>query len=94
LLSAGAATAGAAGMVSILGTNNDVYPFFVLGEDAYSQIALRGMDSMQPTFIPANTPSKSDIHGKRGYAGAYWYKATLIENDYWMALGYVCNAVI
>lgn len=81
-------------MVSALGTNNDVYPMFVMGEDAYAQIALRGQDALQPSFIPANTPSKSDIHGKRGYAGAYWYKATLIENDYWMALGYVCNATI
>jgi N4-gp56 family major capsid protein len=94
LLSAGATTASAAGMVSVLGTNNDVYPMFVMGEDAYAQIALRGQDALQPSFIPANTPSKSDIHGKRGYAGAYWYKATLIENDYWMALGYVCNATI
>ena len=94
LLSAGATVASAPGMVSALGTNNDVYPFFVMGEDAYAQIALRGMDVLQPTFIPANMPSKSDIHGKRGYAGAYWYKATLIENDFWMALGNACNATV
>jgi N4-gp56 family major capsid protein len=71
-------------------TNNaiDIYPFFVLGQDAFSQIALRGKESTDPTFIPAGEKTKSDPHGQRGYAGAIWWKGVMIENNQWMALGY------
>ena len=71
-----------------LGTNPDVYPFFVLAQDAFSQIALRGKESTDPTFIPAGEKTKSDPHGQRGYAGAIWWKGVMIENNQWMTLGY------
>jgi N4-gp56 family major capsid protein len=73
---------------STLGTNIDVYPFFVFAQDAFSQIALRGKESMSPTFIPAGEKTKSDPHGQRGYAGSIWWKGVMIENNQWMALGY------
>jgi len=66
----------------------DIYPFFVLAQDAFSQIALRGKESTDPTFIPAGEKTKSDPHGQRGYAGAIWWKGVMIENNQWMALGY------
>lgn len=73
---------------STLGTSIDVYPFFVFAQDAFSQIALRGKESMSPTFIPAGEKTKSDPHGQRGYAGSIWWKGVMIENNQWMALGY------
>ena len=79
---------------STLGTNIDVYPFFVLAQDAFSQIALRGKESTDPTFIPAGEKTKSDPHGQRGYAGAIWWKGVMIENNQWMALGYAGVAAL
>ena len=79
---------------STLGTNIDVYPFFVLAQDAFSQIALRGKESTDPTFIPAGEKTKSDPHGQRGYAGAIWWKGVMIENNQWMALGYCGTAAL
>ncbi len=70
------------------GTLADVYPFFVFAENAFSQIALRGKESVAPTFIPSGEKSKSDPHGQRGYAGSIWWKGVMIENPSWMALGY------
>lgn len=70
-------------------TNADVFPIIIMGENAFSQIALRGRESVDPTYIPPGEKSKSDPLGQRGFYGALWYKATLIENDNWMAVAYV-----
>lgn len=85
----GGAAIGATGLYSTTGTNIDVYPFIVTAQDAWSQIALRGKESMDPTFIPPGAKSKSDPFGQRGYAGTIWYKAVMIENAGWMAVGNV-----
>jgi hypothetical protein len=70
------------------------YPFIVTAQDAWSQIAVRGMEAMDPTFIPPGQKSKSDPFGQRGYAGAIWWKAVMIENAGWMAIGNVGSAVL
>jgi N4-gp56 family major capsid protein len=88
LQDAGAAV-GATNLYSTTGTNIDVYPFIVVAQDAYSQIAVRGKDSLDPTYIPPGEKSKSDPHGQRGYAGTIWYKAVMVENNGWMAVGFV-----
>ena len=85
----GGAAIGATGLSSTTGSNIDVYPFIVTAQDAWSQIALRGKESMDPTFIPPGAKSKSDPFGQRGYAGTIWYKAVMIENAGWMAVGNV-----
>jgi N4-gp56 family major capsid protein len=90
----GGAAIGATGLYSTTGTSLDVYPFIVAAQDAWGQIALRGRDSLSPTFIPPGEKSKSDPLGQRGYAGTKWYKAALIENPGWMALGYVGSKVL
>lgn len=64
----------------------DVYPVIVFGEDAWSQIAVRGIGALDPTFLLPSEKSKSDPHGQRGYAGTKWYKAVLLENQGWMAI--------
>lgn len=85
---AGAAI-GATGLYSTTGTSIDVYPFVIIAQDAWSQIAVRGMDSLAPTYLPPGVPSKSDPFGQRGLAGTIWWKAAMVENHGWMAVGNV-----
>jgi N4-gp56 family major capsid protein len=85
---AGAAV-GATGLYSTTGANIDVYPFIVTGADAFSQVAIRGKESMDATYLAPGAKSKSDPFGQRGYAGSIWWKGVLLENQGWMAVGQV-----
>lgn len=85
----GGGPVGATGLTSTTGANVDVYPFIVAAQDAWGQIAVRNKESLNPTFLPPGDKSKSDPMGQRGYAGSIWYKAVMIENQGWMAVGYV-----
>ncbi len=67
-------------------TNVDVYPFVVLAEEAWGDVALRGKESFDVTHIPAKQKSKSDPHGQRGYVGAIFWSAMFVQNDGWMAI--------
>lgn len=82
------AGAGAAiGSTGLTGaTNVDVYPFIMVGEDAWGQLALRGSDSIDPTYIPPGVKDKSDPLGQRGYVGAKFYMACTMLNEGWMAV--------
>jgi N4-gp56 family major capsid protein len=90
----GGAAIGATGMYSTTGTSIDVYPFIVTAQDAWGQIALRGKDSLSPTFLPPGEKSKADPLGQRGYAGTIWWKAVMIENQGWMAVGFTGSKVL
>lgn len=68
------------------GTKVDVYQCVVAGKDAWSQLAVRGLNSLDPTYQPTGKKDKSDPHGQRGYAGTIWWKAATVENDGWMAI--------
>lgn len=82
-LAAGAAI----GTTGLMGTANvDVYPFIVVGEDAWGQVALRGGDAVDPTYIPPGQKDKSDPLGQRGYIGAKFYMQCTLLNEGWMAL--------
>ena len=85
---AGAAV-GSTGLQSTTGTNIDVYQFIVTAKDAWSQIAVRGKESLDPTYLPPGQKSKSDPLGQRGYAGTIWWKAVMLENQGWLAVGNV-----
>ena len=50
---------------------------------------MRGKESLDPTYLPPGQKSKSDPHGQRGYAGTTWWKAAMIENNGWLAVGNV-----
>lgn len=89
LLDAGATVASAPSLQSQSGTNIDVYQFIVTAQDAWSQIALRGLGSMFIADLPTSVSSKTDPFGQRGYAGAMWWKAVMVENPGWMAVGNV-----
>lgn len=93
LQDAGAAV-GATGLYSTSGANIDVYPFIVAAQDAWGQVAVRGKDALNPTYLPPGEKSKSDPLGQRGYAGTIWWKAVMIENQGWMAVGNVGSAVL
>jgi len=90
---AGAAI-GSTGLYSTTGANIDVYPIIVAAQDAWGQVAVRGKDALDPTFIPPGEKSKSDPLGQRGYAGTIWWKSVMIENNGWMAIVYVGSAVL
>jgi N4-gp56 family major capsid protein len=92
---AGAAVAswtGSGSAYSTTGTSMDVYPIIYLAADAFSQIAVRGLDGLDPTFLPPGEKSKSDPLGQRGYAGTSWWKAVMVENNFWMAVANVARA--
>lgn len=93
LQDAGAAV-GVTGLTSTNGVNIDVYPVLVIGADAWSHVAVRGLNSIDPTYLPPGKKDKADPQGQRGYAGAKWWKAVMLENHGWMAVLYVGSAVV
>ena len=47
------------GSTGLMGTTKvDVYPFIVVGEDAWGQLSLRGSDALDPTYIPPGRASR------------------------------------
>ena len=85
----GGAAVGATGLSSTSASNIDVYTLIVTAQDAWSQVAVRGKDALDPTYLAPGQKTKSDPHGQRGYAGTIWWKAVMIENNGWMAIGNV-----
>ena len=82
-----AAAGAAVGSTGLMGAANvDVYPFIVVGEDAWGQVALRGLDAIDPTYIQPGQKDKSDPLGQRGYVGAKFYMACTMLNEGWMAV--------
>jgi len=81
-------TAATFNLQSLSSNHPDVYPFIVAGQDAWSQLAVRGLEGLDPTVLPPGEKSKSDPHGQRGYVGTKWWKAFLLENQGWFAVAY------
>lgn len=80
---AGSATLG--GCLSFMGTNVDVYPFIVIGEDAWGQVALKGMNALTPTVLKSGDKNHANPLGQFGYVGAStWFNAVRL-NEAWMA---------
>jgi N4-gp56 family major capsid protein len=82
---AGAAV-GSTGLYSTSASNIDVYPMIVVADQAWGDVALRGMDSFDHTHIPHSQKTKDDPHGQRGYVGAQFWSAPFVQNDGWMAV--------
>lgn len=85
---AGAAV-GSTGLESTGGVSVDVYPMIAVAEDAWADVALRGMGSFDTTHIPHTTKTKDDPLGQRGYVGAKFWSAAFVQNDGWMAVAEV-----
>lgn len=90
----GGAAIGATSMFSTSGTSVDVYPIIVAAQDAWSQIAVRGLTALDPTYLAPGSKDKSDPHGQRGYAGTKWWKQALVENNGWMAVAFAAVPVL
>jgi N4-gp56 family major capsid protein len=96
----GNAVAGFVPKADAPGTNIDVYPLIILGqgrghnEDAFGQVAIRGLDSIMLTHIPTGTKTAADPFGQRGYVGGMTWRAQKILNDAWMAVAFVATRAL
>lgn len=82
---AGAGSGTLNGMLSVGASNVDVYPFIVIGEDAWGQVALKGMSAIKPVVLKASQTNHANPLGQFGYVGASTWFATVRLNDAWMA---------
>lgn len=73
------------GMLSVGGANVDVYPFIIIGEDAWGQVALKGMSAVKPIVLKASQTNHANPLGQFGYVGASTWFATVRLNDAFMA---------
>lgn len=85
----GGAAVGSTGCYSTSSVNIDVYQVIVAAEDAWGQVALRGANSMDVTWIPPGQKDKNDPLGQRGYAGAKFYMNCTVLNNGWAAIAEV-----
>jgi N4-gp56 family major capsid protein len=73
------------GMVSVGAANVDVYPFLVVAESAWGQVALKGLGAITPRITPSGSINHANPLGMFGYVGAStWFNAVRL-NDAWMA---------
>ena len=82
---AAGASVGTSGMLSVGAANVDVYPFIIIGEDAWGQVALKGMSAVSPVVLKASQTNHANPLGQFGYVGASTWFATVRLNDAWMA---------
>jgi hypothetical protein len=82
-LAAGSSTLN--GMLSVGGSNVDVYPFIIIGEDCWGQVALKGMSAIKPVVLKASQTNHANPLGQFGYVGASTWFATVRLNDAFMA---------
>lgn len=82
---AAGASVGSSGMLSVGAANVDVYPFLVIGEDAWGQVALKGMSSIKPVVLKASQTNHANPLGQFGYVGASTWFATVRLNEAFMA---------
>ena len=80
---------GATACVSTGGTNIDVYPLIVVGQEAYGTVALRGSKSFDLSVIPVGNKDSADPLGQRGYMGAKFYAVSVLLNQQWCATAFV-----
>jgi N4-gp56 family major capsid protein len=82
---AAGASVGSSGMLSVGATSVDVYPFIVIGEDCWGQVALKGMSAIKPVVLKASQTNHANPLGQFGYVGASTWFATVRLNDAFMA---------
>ncbi len=67
-----------------VGTTADVYPLLVVAQEAWGQVALKGMDAIQPIYLPAKQITHANPMGQFGYVGANFWKNAVRLNENWM----------
>jgi N4-gp56 family major capsid protein len=81
------ATAGAVlsnGIANTGANASDIYPVMVVGREAWSQVAVKGMGTIDPTYLPAKAKNHANPMGQFGYVGATFWKTALRLNENWM----------
>ena len=63
----------------------DVYPFLIIGEDAWGQVALKGYNSITPRVLKSGDINHANPMGQFGYVGASTWFAAVRLNEAWMA---------
>ena len=83
------------GVPNTAGTEQvDVYPFIVLSQECFGDVALRGKDAMSVAAFPASQKTKEDPIGQRGVISAQTYFTTVRLNELQMAVGEVaCSSL-
>lgn len=77
--------AGSGTLNGCLGSSNvDVYPVLVVAEDAWGNVALKGMGSVKPTILPARQKNHANPLGQFGYVGGDFWMASVRLNENWM----------
>lgn len=66
------------------GTTADVYPTMVVAQEAWGQVALKGMNAIQPIYLPAKQVTHANPMGQFGYVGANFYKNAVRLNENWL----------
>lgn len=85
LIAGGAVTAGTfLSNGGTAGTTADVYPLLVVAQEAWGQVALKGMDAIQPIYLPARQITHANPMGQFGYVGANFWKNAVRLNENWM----------
>ena len=67
-----------------VGTTADVYPMLVVSQNAWGQVALKGMGAIDPTYLPAKTKTHANPLGQFGYVGATFWKNAVRLNENWV----------
>jgi N4-gp56 family major capsid protein len=76
------------------GTTADVYPLMVVAQEAWGQVALKGMSAIQPIYLPAKQITHANPMGQFGYVGANFYKNAVRLNENWMVrIEAACSAL-
>jgi N4-gp56 family major capsid protein len=73
------------GCLSLGASNVDVYPFLVIGEDCWGQVALKGMNAITPRVLKSGDINHANPLGQFGYVGASTWFAAVRLNEAWMA---------
>lgn len=72
------------GCLAANNTNVDVYPFLVIGEDCWGQVALKGYNAVKPTVLRSTDINHANPLGQFGYVGASTWFAAVRLNESWM----------
>lgn len=76
------------------GTTADVYPSMVVAQEAWGQVALKGMGAIEPIYLPAKQITHANPMGQFGYVGANFYKNAVRLNENWMVrIESACSAL-
>ena len=77
------------------GTGNcDIYPVMVVAQDAWGQVAVKGMGAIDPIYLPAKLKNHANPAGQFGYVGCNFWKNAVRLNENWIVrLEVACSAL-